>query len=99
MTITPKDFELNRRHDYMPEGCALMNVHKLQDGTFEGRIDIGHMTRRFPTIVENTETALECRKILDKRFSEVMPEHQCGSGCHDWQVADSDFGEPSGTVQ
>lgn len=82
MTITPKDFEefdlpfaqvLTRKHDYMPDGYTLLNVTKLQDGTFEGRIDIGHMTRHFAPVVEKTETVAECCDKLDQRFWESMP--------------------------
>jgi hypothetical protein len=89
---------MNRRHDYMPEGYAMLNVDKLPDGTFEGRIDIGHVTRRFAGVVEITETVTECCERLEKRFSEIMSEHQCGSGCTTWQLTVS-VAKPSGTVQ
>ena len=88
-----------RKHDYMPDGYTLMNVTLLLDGTYEGGMVIGHLTRQIPPFIEKTVTLKECCNKLDQLFWENMPDHQCRSGCFDWHAFDAVFGEHSDTIQ
>jgi hypothetical protein len=88
-----------RRHDYMPDGYTLMEVALLLDGTYEGSMVIGHLTRRIAPFTAKTITLKECCDTLDRWFWENMPDHQCRSGCFNWATQKTIFDKPSGRVQ
>jgi hypothetical protein len=88
-----------RKHDYMPEGYTIMDVTLLLDGTYEGHAAISHRTRIITPFTAKTLTLKECSNKLDQKFWELIPDHQCGSGCFDWTTHKTIFGEPPGRVQ
>lgn len=84
-----------RKHDYMPDGSAFFVVCEARGGGYDGTLN---MTGQAPFPVFSAGFK-ECCEMLDERFREVMPHHQCGPRCIDWVTAKTMFGKPAGKVQ
>ena len=84
-----------RKHDYMPDGSAFFAVCEGRGGGDDGTLN---MTGQAPFPVTSADLK-QCCEMLEARFREVMPDHQCGSRCIDWVTAGTMFGKPNGKVQ
>jgi hypothetical protein len=107
MTIDPKDLKeftalpfpnVRTRKHVFGSDYAILTVMQVRDG-FEG--DLGCTTLAInERISEHADTMQECCDKLDQRFREIVPNHQCGSGCFgDWQPESAIFTEPTGKPQ
>jgi hypothetical protein len=97
VTTLPLPSVLTRKHVF-GAGYAILTAMQVQDG-FSG--NLGCTTLAVNDLVfEHGETMEECCDKLDKRFREIVPNHQCGSGCfRDWQSGNVVFEEPTGKPQ
>ena len=84
-----------RKHDYMPDGSAFFAVCEGRGGGYDGTLN---MTGQAPFPVASADLK-QCCEMLEDRFREVMPDHQCGPRCIDWVTARTMFGKPTGKVQ
>jgi hypothetical protein len=85
---------LTRKHVFGTD-YALLNVVEVH-GKFEGHLGCTTLAIK-DLIFVHGETASECCDKLDQRFREIVPDHQCGSGClRNWQSWNLIFKEPTG---
>jgi hypothetical protein len=84
-----------RKHDYMPAGSAFFVVCEGRGGGYDGSLN---MTGHAPFPVTSADLK-QCCEMLDVRFRQLMPDHQCGPRCIDWVTARTMFGKPTSKVQ
>ncbi|MGA2357004.1 MAG: hypothetical protein ABSG02_21120 [Terriglobales bacterium] len=88
---------LTRKHVF-DDGYAILTAMQVRD-RFEGNLACTTLAVNSP-VFEHGETMEECCDKLDQRFREIMPDHQCGSGClRNWQSGNAIFEEPTGKPQ
>jgi len=107
MTIDPEDLKAFTRSPYpnvrtrkhvFGGGYAILTVMQVLDG-FKGNLGCTTLEINKP-IFEHAATMKECCDELDRRFREIMPDHQCSSACFgNWQPESSIFKEPTGKPQ
>jgi hypothetical protein len=84
-----------RKHDYAPDGSAFFVVCEARGGGYDGTLNMsGH-----PPFPVSSADLKQCCEMLEARFREVMPDHQCGPRCIDWVTAKTMFGKPAGKIQ
>jgi hypothetical protein len=64
----------------------------MRDGTYEGSMTIGHLTRRIEPFEAKTLTLKECCDTFDRLLRENMPDHQCRRSCVDWVTEETILG-------
>jgi hypothetical protein len=107
MTIDPEDLkefatlpypnERTRKHVFGTD-YAILTVIQVRDG-FEGNLGCTTLAIN-DRVFEHAQSMEECCDTLDQRFREIVPNHQCGSGCFgDWQRESVIFAEPTGKPQ
>jgi hypothetical protein len=107
MAIDPNDLKaftklpfpsVRTRKHVFEGGYAILTVMQVRGG-FEGNLGCTILEMNKP-VFEHAGSMGECCEKLERRFREIMPDHQCGSGCFgDWQPDSSIFKEPTGRTQ